>query len=126
MQRFEIDGIVPVVPTPFTAGEEIHWDSLGRPLDFAVKAGACAVCLPAYASEFYKLGEEERDRLLAEAVGRAGPALPVVAQVNHSSAERGPSVPRPIRRSVRPRSRWLCRACFRWPSGTSAGTSTAF
>ena len=47
-----IDGIVPIVPTPFASNEEIDSQSLRRLIDFAHAAGACAVCLPAYASEF--------------------------------------------------------------------------
>ena len=88
MQPFHIDGVVPVIPTPFTTSEEIQWDALGTLLDFAAAAGACAVCLPAYASEFYKLSEDERNRLVSEAVGHAGQELPVIAQVNGPTAQR--------------------------------------
>lgn len=88
MQPLMIDGIVPVIPTPFTREEEIDWDALSKLLDFATAAGACAVCLPAYASEFYKLTEEERNRLVAEAVSHAEPTLPVIAQINQPSTGR--------------------------------------
>ena len=83
--KFVIDGIVPIIPTPFHDNEEIAWESLGGMMDFAVAAGACAVCLPAYASEFYKLSEEERLRLVKEAVARAAGRIPVIAQVNSAS-----------------------------------------
>lgn len=55
-------------------------------IDFACCAGAAAVCLPAYASEFYKLSEDERLRVVAQAVDCAGGRLPVIGQVNHASA----------------------------------------
>lgn len=81
-----IDGIVPVVPTPFTAEEAVDWEALGGLIEFAVACGASAVCLPAYGSEFYKLSEAERLRLVEEAVAAARGRIPVIAQVNHPSA----------------------------------------
>jgi 2-keto-3-deoxy-L-arabinonate dehydratase len=85
MNRFRINGIVPIIPTPFTVEEKIDWPSLRRSVDFACAVGACAMCLPAYASEFYKLSETERLRLVSEAVQHAAGRLPVVAQVNFVS-----------------------------------------
>jgi 4-hydroxy-tetrahydrodipicolinate synthase len=43
------------------------------------------MCLPAYASEFYKLSETERLRAVAEAVERCAGRLPVFAQINFVS-----------------------------------------
>jgi len=82
---FCINGIVPIIPTPFSTNEQIDWLALRRLVDFACTAGACAMCLPAYASEFYKLSESERLRLVAEAVRHAAGRLPVFAQVNFVS-----------------------------------------
>jgi dihydrodipicolinate synthase/N-acetylneuraminate lyase len=87
-----IDGIVPVIPTPFAADEEIDWSALGSLIDFAVAAGACAVCLPAYGSEFYKLSEAERLGLVEQAVRCAAGRLPVLAQVNYASARQAARV----------------------------------
>lgn len=69
--NFRVDGLIPIVPTPFTVAEEIDLDNLRKLIDFACAAAACAVCLPAYASEFYKLTEEERRLLVIEAVKQA-------------------------------------------------------
>jgi 2-keto-3-deoxy-L-arabinonate dehydratase len=82
---FAINGVMPVIPTPFRENEEIAWESLASMIAFARAAGACAVCLPAYASEFYKLSDNERLRLIEESVRCAGGAIPVVAQVNAPS-----------------------------------------
>src|SRR5437667_12558558 len=60
LSKFQIDGIVPVIPTPFDADEEIDWAALRSLLDFAAGAGVGAVCLPAYAGEFFKLTDAER------------------------------------------------------------------
>ncbi len=85
-REFNINGIVPIVPTPFTAEEKIDWPALRRLVDFACAAGACAMCLPAYASEFYKLSENERLRVVGQAVQQAAGRIPVFAQVNFVSA----------------------------------------
>jgi dihydrodipicolinate synthase/N-acetylneuraminate lyase len=53
-------GVVPIIPTPFRADESIDEAGLAACVRFAVRCGVGAVCLPAYASEFYKLTEAER------------------------------------------------------------------
>jgi 4-hydroxy-tetrahydrodipicolinate synthase len=82
----KINGVVPIVPTPFTAGGEIDGAALRRLVEFARAGGACAICLPAYASEFYKLTEAERRQVVVEAVAQAAGRIPVLAQVNYPSA----------------------------------------
>ena len=87
MPNLVINGIVPIIPTPFMQGGELDMTGLGRLLEFAVNARVCAVCLPAYASEFYKLVEKERRDLVYEALRVLDGRLPLVAQVNHVSSE---------------------------------------
>ncbi len=91
-REFKIHGIVPIVPTPFDGEEQIAWDELRGLIDFACAAGACAVCLPAYASEFYKLSEEERFEIVAAAIRHSAGRVPVIAQVNYASASRAAEV----------------------------------
>ena len=86
MTKFTIEGIVPVIPTPFTREGSLNWTAFGGLLEFAVQARVCAVCLPAYASEFYKLVDTERSDLVHRAIGILDGRLPVVAQVNHVSS----------------------------------------
>jgi dihydrodipicolinate synthase/N-acetylneuraminate lyase len=85
MATFEIDGVVPVIPTPFTRDGRLDWAALEGLLKFAINAGVCGVCLPAYASEFYKLKDAERRELASQAISILNGRLPVVAQVNHVS-----------------------------------------
>lgn len=92
MSNFEIQGIVPIIPTPFFDSGEIDFRSLGAELDFAVAAGACAVCLPAYASEFYKLSEKEHQIVVSEAVKHIDGRLPVIGQANHPHAQQAASL----------------------------------
>ena len=80
-----IRGVVPVVPTPFNPDESIDLESLGRVVDWIAARGLAGMCLPAYGSEFYKLTEAERDRVVGAAVEANGGRVPVVAQANHAS-----------------------------------------
>jgi dihydrodipicolinate synthase/N-acetylneuraminate lyase len=82
----KIDGIIPIIPTPFNEKDGIDWSALHRLLDFAVGIDVCAVCLPAYASEFYKLSDAERRQVIAKAVEHANHRVPVIAQANAGSA----------------------------------------
>lgn len=85
MPHFQIDGVVPIIPTPFLSDGSPDWTSLKSLLDFAVGAGVSAVCLPAYASEYYKLTDSERRDVAIRAVGLLNGRLPVIGQVNHVS-----------------------------------------
>jgi len=85
--EFQLRGILPIVPTPFKEDQEIDWEGLRALVDFACASGACALCLPAYASEFYKLSEEERRRAISEAIAQADGRIPVIGQVNAFSAK---------------------------------------
>jgi 4-hydroxy-tetrahydrodipicolinate synthase len=78
-------GVVPIVPTPFHNDETIDEEALRNLIEFAIASGLPAVCLPAYASEFYKLTDEERLRVVKIAVQQASGRLQIVAQSNHPS-----------------------------------------
>jgi 4-hydroxy-tetrahydrodipicolinate synthase len=78
-------GTVPIIPTPFHDDETVDEESLRRLIDFAAESGLKAVCLPAYASEFYKLTDEERLMVVRIAVEQAAGRLQIVAQSNHPS-----------------------------------------
>jgi 4-hydroxy-tetrahydrodipicolinate synthase len=79
-------GVVPIIPTPFRADESIDRAGLASCVRFAARCGVGAVCLPAYASEFYKLTETERFQVVETALEAAGDRVQVVAQSNHPSA----------------------------------------
>ena len=85
MATLEIDGVLPVIPTPFTRDGGLEWSALDGLLEFAISARVCGVVLPAYASEFYKLRDAERRELVCQAISILNGRLPVVAQVNHVS-----------------------------------------
>lgn len=85
--QVKIDGVVPVIPTPFDENEAIDYKAVAACVHFAVDCGVSAVCLPAYGSEFYKLSEAERGKVIETAVAAAGGRLPVIGQSNHPSAK---------------------------------------
>lgn len=87
MAQFQIAGVLPIIPTPFTHDGGLDRTALRDLLEFAITARVCGVCLPAYASEFYKLREAERRELVTSAIEILGNRLPVVAQVNHVSTD---------------------------------------
>ena len=83
MTHEKITGIVPVLPTPFRPDEMLDLDSLRRIVEFCSTKGFSAVCLPAYASEFYKLTMDERYLLVQTAIEAANGKTQVIAQSNH-------------------------------------------
>ncbi len=85
MSALPIQGVVPILPTPFRADDEVDLGALGALVDFAIAAGAAAVGTPAFGSEFYKLTDSERLRVLESVMARATGRIPVVAQCNHHS-----------------------------------------
>lgn len=78
-------GVVPILPTPFTAEEEVDFDAIAALLDFSVSAGVSAVGTPAYGSEGYKLDDGERTQILEKVIECSADRLPVVAQCNQQS-----------------------------------------
>ena len=81
----ELYGVVPIIPTPFTEKEEIDEEGLRRLIDFAIAGKIGAVCLPAYASEFYKLTDDEKLLVVKIAVDQSAGRMQIVAQSNHTS-----------------------------------------
>lgn len=73
-----LQGIFPVLPTLFTASDELDLDAQRRVLRFALDAGAHGLVFPGVASEYSHLSPEERARLLALVVAEAGGKVPLV------------------------------------------------
>lgn len=85
--KYRLEGVVPIIPTPFTVDEDIDFEALGWCVQFAAARDLSAVCLPAYASEFYKLSEAERRGVVETAIRAADGKIAVMAQANHPSAK---------------------------------------
>jgi 2-keto-3-deoxy-L-arabinonate dehydratase len=86
MSAKKLSGVVPIIPVPFDESQNIDEEALRGLVEFAVERGFCAICLPAYGSEFYKLSDAERVRVVQIAVDHAAGRTLVVAQSNHVSS----------------------------------------
>ena len=58
--RYVLDGIVPILQTPFRTDGNLDVASLERLADHVIQAGAVGAIYPAVASEVSKLSAEER------------------------------------------------------------------
>ncbi len=85
MSELPLQGVVPILPTPFRSNDEVDFQALAELLDFSIAAGAAAVGTPAFGSEFYKLADSERQRVLESVMNHSNGRIPVVAQCNHHS-----------------------------------------
>ena len=83
--QIDLTGVIPIIPTPFTEDEEIDEQALRDLVEFAISIGIKAACLPAYASEFYKLTDDEKLRVVQIAVDQAKGRMQIVAQSNSAS-----------------------------------------
>ena len=81
----DLTGVIPIIPTPFTADEEIDEQALRNLVEFAISIGIKAACLPAYASEFYKLSDDEKLQVVKIAVDQSKGRMQIVAQSNSPS-----------------------------------------
>jgi dihydrodipicolinate synthase/N-acetylneuraminate lyase len=64
---------------PLKDDESIDERALRNQVDFAVAGGAAAVCAPGFATEFYKLSDEERRRVIKVVVEQSGGRVPMFA-----------------------------------------------
>lgn len=80
-----LNGITPVMATTFRENETIDDDALRRQIDFAVDAGAAAVCGPGFAAEFYKLSDAERFHFVDVLVDHTAKRIPVIAATSCGS-----------------------------------------
>jgi dihydrodipicolinate synthase/N-acetylneuraminate lyase len=85
MNDLPIQGVVPILPTPFGSNDELDLQALTALVDFAVEAGSAAIGTPAFGSEFYKLADSERLLVLESVIANAAGRIPVIAQCNHHS-----------------------------------------
>jgi 4-hydroxy-tetrahydrodipicolinate synthase len=74
-----LDGITPIINTPFTADLRIDHESIGRLVDQAVADGVVGCVVPAVASEVGKLTAAERRALVGSVVDAAAGRIEVIA-----------------------------------------------
>ena len=85
----ELRGILPVLQIPFTAGhpvDTIDEAALRREVEFCIACGVHGLVLPALASEFMVLTDDERRFVVETVVTQTAGRVPVVANVAAPSA----------------------------------------
>jgi 2-keto-3-deoxy-L-arabinonate dehydratase len=82
----KLDGTVPVMLLPLNEDESIDEAALHREVDFAIEAGAVAVCAPGFATEFYKLSDPERYRVARILVEQTAKRVPAFVSTGCGSA----------------------------------------
>ncbi len=80
-----LNGVTPVMATSFREDETIDDDALRKQIDFAIEAGAAAVCGPGFGSEFYKLTDEERFHFVDVMVDHTRKRVPTIAATSSGS-----------------------------------------
>jgi dihydrodipicolinate synthase/N-acetylneuraminate lyase len=80
-----LNGITPVMATCFKEDESIDDSALRRQIDFAIEAGAAAVCGPGFGAEFYKMSDEERYHFVEVLVQQSRKRVPVIAATSSGS-----------------------------------------
>ena len=89
-----LEGVFPVLPTPFTPGGEPDADALLRLADWAIACGVDGIVFPGMASEVETLKPEERAALVARLGRHVGGRVPFIV---------GASDPDPARAAARVR-----------------------
>jgi dihydrodipicolinate synthase/N-acetylneuraminate lyase len=80
-----LNGITPVMAACFREDESIDDDAFRRQIDFAIEAGAAAICGPGFGAEFYKMSDEERYHFVDVLVEHTRKRIPVIAATSSGS-----------------------------------------
>ena len=82
-----LDGIIPILFTPFDAHGDIDAGGLRRIARFEIDGGAHAIGINGFASEAYKLTDGERERTVEIVASEMAGALPLVIGIGAGSEE---------------------------------------
>ena len=80
-----LNGITPVMATPFHEDGRIDEVSLRKEIDFSIEKGAAAICGPGFGAEFYKMSDPERYRFAEILVDQARKRVPVIISTGSGS-----------------------------------------
>jgi 4-hydroxy-tetrahydrodipicolinate synthase len=80
-----LNGITPVMATTFREDDSIDDAPLRRQIDFAIDAGAAAVCGPGFGAEFYKMSDSERYHFVDVLIDQTNKRIPVIAATSCGS-----------------------------------------
>ncbi|UCF95872.1 MAG: dihydrodipicolinate synthase family protein [Spirochaetaceae bacterium] len=80
-----LEGVFPVLLTLFDEEEEIEFDAIGNLIEKLITGGTDGITIFGFGSEFYKLSDEERTRLLHYFIERVNGRVPTIVSVTSHS-----------------------------------------
>ena len=83
----KLNGILPVLPTPFAPDGGVDLQAMPRLVAYAIESGVAGVVFPGFASEVEHLKPQEREDLLREVVTAAGQTISIVAGASAQTPE---------------------------------------
>jgi 4-hydroxy-tetrahydrodipicolinate synthase len=81
LTNLTVGGVLPILPTPFTAEGAIDDDGFAKVIEAAIASGVQGVSMFGLASEYYKLSDAERANLTTMLVRQVGKRCPVVISI---------------------------------------------
>lgn len=90
----KIEGVCPILATTFSENGEIDFESLENLIEFLIEKGVNGITLFGFAGEFYKLLDDEKERILKFAINIVKGRVPVIASIMQHSFESAVSVVR--------------------------------
>lgn len=87
MMPARLDGVFPIIATPFRADGSADLRDLARLVDFIIGAGVDGVVFPGVASEFETLAPDERSALVAATADAVARRVPLVVGVSAPDGE---------------------------------------
>ena len=85
IERLRLHGVVPVMLLPLKPDESLDEEAFRRQVDFAIGAGAVAVCAPGFATEFYKISDSEKYRVAELLVQHTNGRVPAIIATGSGS-----------------------------------------
>ena len=87
MTKGNLTGVIPILPTPFTAEGEVDEVGFRNVIEAAIADGVHGLAMFGMASEYAKLSDAEKVRLTRILVGQTAKRVPVIVSITHHSLE---------------------------------------
>ncbi len=82
-----LQGVIPILATPFRDDEQLDLDAWDRLLDFMVRLGVDGVTIVGVLGESSRLNDHERDALIARAVATVNGRIPIIVGTSFSGSQ---------------------------------------
>ncbi len=83
----DLQGVIPILVTPFHLDESIDLESLDRIVRFMIDAGTDGVTVLGVLGESNRLGDRDREAAIRCVVGATGGLLPVIVGASHAGTQ---------------------------------------